>query len=339
MKINVPEEDYKGYKIRLMQESDAPAVVEIYRTVYGEHFPIKEMYDPAFIIQQQEAGLMYRVLAEDAAGKVLAHHAMYRLAETYQGLYEGGQGMVLPEHRGIGFSNILQDYLVRVLAPAVGVEEFWGESVTNHVMMQKAALYVGVKETGIEFDVMPAESYIAEKSAPGRVSAVVCNMVLKEKPQTICLPAPYADLLKKIYENGKRERRYEEGAQALPEGVRTRYSDSFIPSAGVLRISIFETGKDIGEVIAGLVQKYTAAGAVVLQVLFPLDKAWSGAVVEALNRRGFFFAALVARWFDVDGLMLQKLVHPTDYDNIKIYSDFAKYMMKFIIDDRVRVAG
>ena len=102
MKISVPVQEYGEYKLRMMEDSDAPAVVALYRAVYGDHFPIKEMYDPDFIIKQQEAGLMYRVVAVDAAGKVLAHHAMYRLEETYHGLYEAGQGMVFPEYRGKG---------------------------------------------------------------------------------------------------------------------------------------------------------------------------------------------------------------------------------------------
>lgn len=339
MKIGIPERSYQGYTIRLMREADAPAVVALYRRVYGDHFPIPEMYDPRYLIDQQEAGLMYRVLAEDAAGKVVAHHAMFRLPETYRGLYEGGQGMVLPEYRGLGFSNVLQDVIGRELAAAVGVEEFWGESVTNHVMMQKAALFVGVKETGIELEVMPAESYLAERSAPGRVGAVVCNLPLKEKPHTVFLPAPYAEWLRRIYANGARERRFEAAGQAPPLEGRTRLVETFIPSAGLLRISLFEAGGDAAEVIAGLVQKRLAEGAAVLQVLLPLDRPWSGALTEALNRQGFFFAALVARWFDADGLMLQKLPRPTDYGQMQIHTDFAKGMLQFIIADRTRVGG
>lgn len=89
--------------------------------------------------------------------------------------------------------------------------------------------------------------------------------------------------------------------------------------------------------IAGLVKKYTDAGAVVLQVFLPMDKPWSGALTEKLNHLGFFFAALVPRWFDADALLLQKLAKPTNYDNINIYSDFARDMLNFIIQDRTRV--
>jgi len=337
MPINVPTREYGEYRIRLMKAEEAPAVVDLYRAVYGDHFPIREMYDPEFIVKQQEAGLMYRVVAVDADDKILAHHAMYRLAETYRGLYEAGQGMVYPEHRGKGFSNVLQEYIGTTLATAVGVEEFWGESVTNHVMMQKSALYVGVKESGIELEVMPAESYTAEKSAPGRVGAVVCFIAVKEKPHRVFLPAPYAELLQRIYANGKRDREFAAGDQALPEDGRSRYVDTYISSAGVLRVSLFEAGPDLAAVMAGLLEKYTAAGAMVLQVFLPLDKPWSGAATEVLNRHGFFFSALVPRWFDTDGLLLQKIVHPTNYGEMKIYSDFARQMLEFIIADRVRV--
>ncbi|MDA8124378.1 MAG: hypothetical protein M0009_04215 [Deltaproteobacteria bacterium] len=337
MAISVPEQQFGEYRIRLMRDSEAPAVVDLYRAVYGDHFPIKEMYDPEFIVQQQEAGLMYRVVAVDAADKVLAHHAMFRLAETFPGLYEGGQGMVYPEQRGKGFSNVLQEYIGRPLAAAVGVEEFWGESVTNHVMMQKAALYVGVKESGIELEVMPAASYAAEKSAPGRVGAVVCYMVRKEKPQTVFLPAPYAELAKQIYAGGKRERTFVPPTGPLPAGTKSRYVDTFIAPAGLLRISLFDAGQDMAEVLAGLVKKHTAAGAEVLQVFLPLDKPWSEAATEVLNRQGFFFAALVPRWFDGDALLLQKLVHPTNYDEMKLHTDFAKEILQFIVKDRARV--
>ncbi len=99
MKITLPEQALGEYRVHLMKEQDAEGVVALYRAVYGDHYPIKEMYDPRYIIAQQEAGLMYRVLVTDAGEKVLGHHAMYRLNETYSGLYEGGQGMVLKEHR------------------------------------------------------------------------------------------------------------------------------------------------------------------------------------------------------------------------------------------------
>ena len=42
------------------------------------------------------------------------------------------------------------------------------------------------------------------------------------------------------------------------------------------------------------------------------------------------------RWFDGDVLLLQKLACPPDFDGILLWSDFAKEMLQFIIEDRNR---
>ncbi len=337
MKVNIPTRERGEYRLRLMQDGDAPGVVALYRAIYGDHYPIREMYDPDYIIRQQEAGAMYRVVVADAAGNILGHWGMYRLQEAYPGLYEAGHGMVKAEARAKGFNNAIQAYLIQILLPAVGGEELWGEGVTNHVFMQKTMVNAGGNETGIELELMPAESYETEQSASGRVSAVVACVCVKEKPHPVFLPPPYEEILKRIYGKAKRDRRLETEAKALPQKAKTRYVDTYIAAAGVLRVIVREAGDDAGEVMAGLVKKYMDAGAMVLQVFLPLHQPWSGALTEVLNRLGFFFSAVALRWFDTDGLLLQKLVHPTNYDNIHLHSDFAKEILNFIIQDRKRV--
>ncbi|MDQ5986966.1 MAG: hypothetical protein CSYNP_02702 [Syntrophus sp. SKADARSKE-3] len=337
MKTEVPVQEFGDYTVRLMQEHDVQGVVSLYRAIYGNHYPIRKMYEPEYILQQQESGLMYRVVISDTSGKVVAQEALYRLAETYQGLYEMGQVMILPEYRGSGLNGILMSYMTKVLVPALGIEEIWGEAVTNHVFMLKTGIKFGVKETGIELDLMPAESYKTEKSALGRVSASVGHLLFQDNPHSVYLPAPYADVLKSVYEYANRKRCFEMDAQPLPEGVETRYATTFIASAGVLRITILEAGRDIEELIAGMTKKYTAEGIVVLHMFIPLNKAWCGALCDVLNRQGFFYSALMPRWFGSDGLLLQRLEQATDYSGIQLYSDFSKQLLEFIIKDRARV--
>jgi len=276
------------------------------------------VYDARYIIRQQEAGLMYRVVVVDACEKVVAHQALYRLEETYRGLYEAGHGMVLREYRGEGFNDVMLGYIARILIPAVGMEELWGESVTNHVFTQKSGIKVGGKEWGIELEVMPSDSYETEQSASGRVSTVVQSIVIRDKFHTVFLPAPYEEILRKIYDTGKRKRQLVVSAEGLPEAGNTRCTETFIAGAGVLRMTLLDAGPDADEVFASIVKKYTAEGAVVHQVFLPMDQPWVGVLTEILNRQGFFFSAIMPRWFDADALLLQKLAQPTDYGNINI---------------------
>jgi len=246
--------------------------------------------------------------------------------------------MVLPSHRALGLTNNLLIYLLRSVGPAVGGEEFWGESVTNHVFMQRAVLAAeGVFETGIELEIMPAVAYAKERSAPGRVSAVVVYFPGIDKPHDVCLPPVYEELMTEIYGRQNRKRALREGIAPLPEGGQTRLAHTYIAGAGVLRVNVLAAGRDVAEKVSALVRTYEEAGAEVFQVFLPLDKAYSGALTEALNGQGFFFGAVMHRWFDADGLLLQKLPRPTDYDGIHLYSDFAQRLLAFIIEDRRRV--
>lgn len=337
MSLNLPERNIGNYTVRLMKDADAEGVIALYRSVYGENYPIREMYDAAHIIRQQKAGLMYRVVVVDQSGKVLAHEAIYRLEETYKGTYEGGHAMVMKDYRGEGFHDAMVLYIGQDLVPAAGVEELWGEAVANQIYTQKSAVKGGYRETGIEIELMPSDSYEMEKSAKGRVSSVVAGFPFREKLHTVFLPSIYSEIMTGIYGHTKRDRNLEISGQPLPEGVTTRYADTFIEAAGVLRVTILEAGNDADNVIAGLMQKYIPAGAVVLQVLLPLEKTWSGALTDILNRHGFFFSAIMPRWFDTDGLLLQKLLMEPDYDSIVIYADFTRKLLDFIKDDRIRV--
>lgn len=337
MTLNLPGKNIGNYTVRLMKDEDAEGVIALYRSVYGENYPIREMYDKAHIIQQQEKGLMYRVVVVDQSGKVLAHEAIYRLEETYKGTYEGGHAMVMKDYRGEGLHDAMVLYIGQDLVPAAGVEELWGEAVANQVYTQKSAVKGGYRETGIEIELMPSDSYEMEKSAKGRVSSVVAGFPFMEKLHTVFLPSVYSEIMTEIYAHTKRKRILELSDQPLPEGIATRYADTFIAGAGVLRITVFEAGADADDVISGLMKKYMPEGAVVLQVLLPLEKSWSGALTDILNSQGFFFSAIMPRWFDADALLLQKLVNEPDYESIHIYSDFAKGLLDFIKRDRIRV--
>ncbi len=109
---------------------------------------------------------------------------------------------------------------------------------------------------------------------------------------------------------------------------------TYIAGAGVLRMTVRMAGEDVEGQVASLMSRYLDEGAEVFQVFLPLDKPYSGALTEAMRRQGFFFGAVLPRWFDADGLLLQKLVRPPDPDRIRLYSDFARELLAFIIGDR-----
>jgi hypothetical protein len=46
-----------------------------------------------------------------------------------------------------------------------------------------------------------------------------------------------------------------------------------------------------------------------------------GWAVNRLRNRGYFFGGLLPRWFDDDGMLMQKTVHPPHWDTMQIVYD------------------
>lgn len=325
------------FVVRLMTDVDAPGVVGLYRAVYGEFYPMKEMYDPEYILQRQEAGLMYRVVVVGEQGKVLATQAIYRTEDTHAGVFEGGHGMVHPEYRSRGFMDAIFDYIETYLLGAVGVEVYWGEAVANHIFMQKSAVTRGYHEMGIEIDLMPAASFAKEGSAKSRVSTVLSFRSLHDRPHRVYIPEAYQALIASIYQVSGVERDWAAVGQAPPNEGQTRLNSLYFPPAGVARITVHDAGADLLEVLERTQQEYLQQGALVFQVYFSLGQPWADGLAQMLNSLGYFYAALMPRWFDADGLLMQKLVNATDYDQIQLYSDRAREILQFIVSDRERV--
>ncbi len=52
---------------------------------------------------------------------------------------------------------------------------------------------------------------------------------------------------------------------------------------------------------------------------------------------GYFFGGALPRWFDGDGLLMQKLECPPDFESIVLETDAARRILSFIQTDRNRL--
>ena len=332
-KVNAPD-------IGLMRPEDAAGVVGLYRATYGEAYPIKEMYDPEYLLGQQERNEMYHIVARNREGRVVGHLALFRTSAPFPGIWEQGHGMVLAEYRNLGLNNLMLEYDHREVIPRLGIEQIWGEAVANHIYMQKTGILLGSSETGIALDLMPASSYEKERSSTGRVSAVLTFKTFKPKAQTIFLPRVYEEIMRSIYETA-----YDFGHTYLvSDKVMTGKKESsvqviFFEGAGVARFTVFEIGDDLRERIRQVEREVTDRGAVILQVYLKLTDPRIGMGVDGLRECGYFLGGVLPRWFDDDGMMMQKIMHEPNFDGIKLYTDKAKKLLAFIRKDREEVTG
>jgi hypothetical protein len=313
--------------------ADAQGIAELFRAVYGEGYPIRLYYEPEELTRANQEGRCYSLVARDPKGKVVAVEHVFR-SGPFGTIYEVGSGLTLKEYRKRGITKRLLGYVTEEFAPAMrSVEELFGEAVCNHTHTQKLVSELRHVETALEVALMPAEAYRAEKSASGRVAALLAFRCYRPKPQVVFVPPCYEAEFRFIYAALDDKRDVMKGAETRPRPDVTNASMEVFDFARVARIAVHETGKDLGPCIDRLLKTCDDKGVLVVQVWLGLNVPEIASPVEELRSRGFFFGGLLPRWFDHDGMLMQRLSCPPNFEMIQLLSDRAKRILEFVKSD------
>ena len=320
------------WEVDLFRPEDAEGVARCFRAVYGDAYPIKTYYNPNQLIDASSSGEIYLVVSRTARGDIISLEAMYRSA-PFQKIYEIGMGIVLNEYRQLGLNTRMIAHIIEVVAPKFNMPLVYGESVCNHVYMQKASIGLGFISAALEVNLMPAEAYDKEKSAEGRVSALLDFLSFHSDPHTVYLPQVYEDALLAIYSELGYERSHVPSRTELPGGLHSEARTRVFDFAQVARVAVHQVGADFRDFCDELESRLLAKGAQVVQVWFKLTCPWVGKAVDILRSKGYFLGGILPRWFDTDGLLMQKIVGRPNWDGIKIHSDWANKILELVKAD------
>lgn len=329
----VPQEQFE---VDLFRPADAQGIVELFRAVYGEGYPVKVFYDEKGLTDANAAGEYYSIVARTQSGKVVGVEHLYRSA-PYKSLYEAGAGLVLKEYRQFGLNKRMLKFVYDEWVPKQDtIEETFGEAVCNHPYMQRVVSQLGHVETALEIALMPAEAYDKERSATGRVAALLIFRCYKPRPHAVFLPPAYEKELRWVYSRLDDSRELALSEKSLPADLSSKAEMTAFDFAKVARIAIHEMGNDLAEYLTSLENQALAQKAVVIQVWLKLSAPWSGPAVDILRSKGYFLGGVLPRWFDEDGLLMQKLACEPDFDGIQLYSDEAKEILSIVKEDWAR---
>lgn len=312
---------------------DAEGIVRIFRSVYGENYPIRLFYDPAAIIAANQDGRYFSIVARNASGEVIGVNHLFPSAPN-PALYETGVGLVLKEYRNLGVNGRILRFLYEEFVPQKPhIEEVFGEAVCNHIFQQKVLPVHKFVATAIEVALMPAEAYSKEKSAVGRVATLDVFRCYHSRPHRIYLPAAYEETLRWIYAQLDDTRQLDLSAKDIPSATNSRGNLKVFESAQVARMAVHEIGSDFNAYFSELEAQALEQNAVVLQAWVNLTTPWVGKAADMLRNKGYFFGGALPRWFDGDGLLMQKLLCPPDFDSIQLVSEFAKKLLSVVKAD------
>ncbi|OPY77304.1 MAG: hypothetical protein A4E65_02797 [Syntrophorhabdus sp. PtaU1.Bin153] len=330
-------QQYDDLNIGIFHPRDAEGIAGLFRSVYGEEYPVRLVYNPAELIAAFEREENIPIVARTADGRIVAHEALYRTSPNLK-VYEAGQGLVALEWRGSGVNGQINDYILNTLVPRLNMDAVFGEAVCNHVYMQKGWGRFGTMETGIEVDLMPHEAYVAEGSATGRVATLFMFRNYRKQEQAVYLPGIYRDHLQFIYSTFPAIPKLKAGRAALPlepSKIETQVFDF----AKVARMTIKNPGADFEAAVADQQKVLVSQGMVVLQAWLNLSWPFIDKVIDILRKHGYFFGGLLPAWFETDGLLMQKVLQRPNWEGINLYSDRAKEILGFIKADWSRVGS
>jgi hypothetical protein len=327
----------QSFEIDLFRPEDALGVTRLFKTVYGDGYPIQKFIQPELLIAENAAGRTISSVARTPGGDIVGHNAIFQSA-PYDRIYESGAGLVHPAYRGgKGIFTRLITHGIKVGKNEFDIETVFGEAVCNHLFSQKVTTNLGFITQAIEVDLMPASAYDQEKSATGRVASLLDCKTLKPKPHTVWLPAVYEENLRFMYSAFNDERRLSDADKDVPPDSATNIKVHIFDFAHVARFVVYEAGTDFEEILAAHEKGAREKGIVVIQVWVKLSCPWIGSVVKALNKRGYFLGGILPRWFDEDGMLMQKIIGEPNWNGIQLYTDWAKKILNMVKADWQRV--
>jgi len=321
------------FTVRRMTAEDAWGVAQCFYALYGDGYPFDTYYLPDKLIEENRRKNLHSAVARTQNGDVVGYGGLYRSSAYSPKVYELGQYVVRPEYAASAVPFQLQEHLIEVMVTDGDMDELFAETACHHVSRQKMAALGKFRETALAVGLMPAAFYPSDDWSDDRVSCLLQFRKVREQAHHLYLPADYARALEYILGGLELSRTLEPARALIPSGSSTRLSTQFYEFAGVCRFNLQTLGEDFPVVLEAAEAQAGDRGVVVRQAFVNLGEPWCGRAIAILRQRGYFFGGFLPRWFDTDGLLMQKLEAVPDLDAIKLYSERAHRLLAFIADD------
>ncbi|HOC61165.1 MAG TPA: hypothetical protein PKN70_14505 [Smithellaceae bacterium] len=321
------------FEIDRMQTEDAWGVARCFFAVYGEHYPFDVYYIPEQLVEENRLGNLHSVVARTSGGDVIGYGALFRSSAHSRRVYEFGQGIVLPAYRSTTAMYCIQGYVLEEITAHEDIDEVFGEGVCNHTLTQRLCAIEGFGETGIEVGLMPPDAYSYEEFPNDRISTVLGFKCIRNKPQTVYFPLIYQTELTYILSGLDISRELLPAGSAPPAATESGVASQFFDRAQVARFNIYRAGQDFPLKLTALEDEAGRRRIQVCQFFVNLGQPSAGWITDLLRNRGYFLGAFLPRWFDTDGLLLQKVTPLPNPASIKLHSLRAQKLFNLIRKD------
>ena len=320
------------------QPADAVGVTQCYRAVYGDSFPVSQVYDPGEVLQRNSGNDQYTVVARTESGQVVGLIGMFRAGQSDH-VFELGQLMVQKEYRSLNIAERLNDFILEQVPQLAGIHVLYVESLCSHTVSQKMALNSGMQPAGLELEVMPVSVTAGrtQQHTRKRDSLLLMFHLYRDRPQTVFLPDRYAPICTRIYAGLGAERTISD--QTGPPAQKTTSFCSAVEEAELQRITITTIGRDLHDHVENILGQFKDGQQYIVHIQLKLDDPAVDYACSILERQGFYISGLLPQWFGADGLLLQKLPGNPDFSSVKLLAGAADEIGGWVEKNFQRLQG
>jgi hypothetical protein len=147
------------------------------------------------------------------------------------------------------------------------------------------------------------------------------------------LPEVYQEIFYYLYSALDDQRQIRISSAEQPPEIPTDLKSEVFDFAQVARIAVNQVGADFIAVLEQEEKRLLALNVVVIQIWLNLSWPWINAVVVMLRTRDYFLGGLLPRWFDSDGMLMQKIIGRPNWEDIHLYFERAKKLLEWVRTD------
>jgi N-acetylglutamate synthase-like GNAT family acetyltransferase len=314
--------------IRDIKKGDGKDIVELFKENYEDSYYKKAFYNPLTWENMVNSNKYFPVVAE-IDGKVVGQFLLTKYDE-FNG--EISAVVVHPDFKGRGLMNKMFDYLIQK-AKNLGLSAIYGEAIMFHPFSQKANLKHGMVETALQLG--EVASWIVQKDFrfEKRSGTLVAYLIFNKQKRSLYTPKIYEKLILDRYKKLKLPIS-KAAIKPLKKSIRL-WNNDLLKISGIVidgkvknfknRFNLlFSRAKLNGEMIYADINLHTPE----------IEE-----ITQFLNKKGFFYSGvLFYRYNGFDYLRLQyENTHNVEERLNVCYSDYCKFLSRFVINDKKRV--
>lgn len=289
--IELKNSEGKSINVRFRQfkSSDVESFIDLIRDEYGDRYHKRDLYDPDYIIHQQESGKMITYVAEKSDGEIIGCLSLTRNLprETSCGI---SSGIVLKKYRRYYIFRNFSKYIAAQVRKLPNISAIYCRLVLYHDITEKLMERLGLKPTGFVPQLIIAQNFQHSFSIDENLKHTLgftIRKVSKHDAGRIYIAEEHREFAQEIYKSLKVKFELIHESQPLNGQTIWNFTNDSIQQNCMIEID--SAGEDLISKIESLHSQFNS-DLQTFNIFLNMSDSKSVTAYQILKKLGYFFA-------------------------------------------------